>query len=120
MTDWNQARFAGWSHKQIYDAVQKGPGASGSHEAQDAVKLLNNTLDNVEQEITTAMNRLGAAWEGAAADAHQSAMTPLKQWTAEARAATGDMQKIVTQQADTATNFRSKIPPPKAVPSPAR
>jgi hypothetical protein len=108
----SEVRWEGRSHQEIYDAVMRGPGAAISTPAVDAWTRTAALIERIDQRITAAITGSQAAWEGSAADATRSAMTPLGQWALDAANDAKITASAVQTQAEQAQKLRADMPPP--------
>jgi hypothetical protein len=108
----SEVRWEGRSHQEIYDAVQQGPGAAISAAAADAWTGTAALIERIDQRITAAITGSQAGWEGSAADATRSAMTPLGQWALDAANDAKITASAVQTQAEQAQKLRADMPPP--------
>ena len=80
----SDVRWEGLTHDQIYAAVHTGPGPAVSEPAEDAWKETESLILRIDERIASAITGSQGGWEGSAADATRSAMTPLGQWALDA------------------------------------
>ena len=71
----SDVRWEGYSHEEIYAQVQQGPGRLASSDAEAAWSTVESTIRTVDAQLTRAVNRIGAGWQGRAADAVHGGMT---------------------------------------------
>jgi hypothetical protein len=105
-------RWEGLTHDQIYAAVHQGPGAAVSKPAEDAWRETEALILRIDQRIASAMAGSQAGWEGSAADATRSAMTPLGQWALDAARSAKLTAGAVTGQGLFAKHVRDNMPEP--------
>lgn len=105
-------RWEGLTHDEIYAAVHKGPGAAVSTPAEDAWKETEALILRIDERIASAMAASQASWEGSAADATRSAMTPLGQWALDAARSAKLTAGAVTGQGLQANYVRENMPEP--------
>ena len=82
----------GSSHQRLYDEIHgnagffgtDGAGVSGAHGAQDGWAELAALMARAYWRTEAALAKAGAEWEGGAADAMRSGVTPLSQWAVDA------------------------------------
>jgi PPE family protein len=108
----SDVRWEGLTHDEIYAAVHKGPGAAISKPAEDAWKETEALILRIDQRIASAMAGSQAGWEGGAADATRSAMTPLGQWALDAARNAKLTAGAVTGQGLMAKYVRDNMPEP--------
>ncbi|MCH6168506.1 PPE domain-containing protein [Pseudonocardia alaniniphila] len=107
-------RWEGFSHEEIYAAVQQGPGRSVSTAAEAAWAATEALILSIDERIATAMARSAGGWEGSAADASRTAMTPLGQWALDAANDAKITAQAVTSQGEQARELRNAMPEPNA------
>ncbi|WP_212612308.1 PPE domain-containing protein [Pseudonocardia hierapolitana] len=100
------------THDQIYAAVHQGPGAAVSKPAEDAWRQTEALILRIDERIASAMAGSQAGWEGSAADATRSAMTPLGQWALDAARNARLTAGAVTGQGLFAKFVRDNMPEP--------
>ena len=105
-------RWEGLTHDEIYAAVQRGPGPAVSKPAEDAWTETEALILRIDQRIASAMAGSQAGWEGGAADATRSAMTPLGQWALDAARNARLTAGAVTGQGLFAKYVRDNMPEP--------
>ncbi|WP_343945788.1 PPE domain-containing protein, partial [Pseudonocardia zijingensis] len=108
----NDIRWEGMSHDEIYAAVHQGPGAAVSGPAEDAWKEAEALIVRIDERIASAIAASAAEWEGGAADATRSAMTPLGQWALDAARQAKLTAAAVTGQGLQANYVREHMPEP--------
>jgi hypothetical protein len=105
-------RWEGLTHDEIYATVHQGPGAAVSKPAEDAWKQTEALILRIDERIASAMVASQASWEGNAADATRSAMTPLGQWALDAARSAKLTAGAVTGQGLQASYVRENMPEP--------
>src|SRR5689334_17326260 len=84
--------WAASSHQRLYDEIHgdagffgtNGAGVSGAAGAQDGWAELAALMARAYWRTEAALAKAGAEWEGGAADAMRSGVTPLAQWAVDA------------------------------------
>ncbi|GGM40126.1 hypothetical protein GCM10012275_08850 [Longimycelium tulufanense] len=122
----------GYSHRQLYDMIHGGslctpdgsivPAASpggGGPAPSGAWKEFVTLMQNAEERTNQALSKAGAEWEGQAADAARMGITPLAQWANDAGTAGQASQAGVTEQVDSYSSAKNKMPEPVPVTSTA-
>ncbi|HJP78159.1 MAG TPA: PPE domain-containing protein [Pseudonocardiaceae bacterium] len=108
-------RWQGYSHQELYDALNSGPGAEAATPAVDTWAGLSRTLDELQQDIGAGVRASGASWEGEAADRARDALGPLGDWAQQASSA-ADMMRVSTEyQAGLLAKARADMPAPVPV-----
>jgi PPE family len=108
----SDVRWQGFTHQEIYDAVRQGPGAAISTSAVGAWTRTEALITQIDQRIMAAMTGSKSGWEGSAADATRSAMTPLGQWALDAANDAKITASAVETQGAQAEELRAQMPPP--------
>ena len=108
----SDVRWEGLTHDEIYAAVHQGPGPAISKPAEDAWKETEALILRIDQRIAAAMAASQSGWEGGAADATRSAMTPLGQWALDAARNARLTAGAVTGQGLFAKYVRDNMPEP--------
>lgn len=108
-------RWQGYSHQELYDQLNSGPGAGAATPAVDTWAGMSQALDELRQDISSGVNSSGASWEGMAADSARSALGPLGDWAQQASTA-ADMMRISTElQGSLLAKARADMPAPVQV-----
>ena len=105
-------RWEGFSHQEISDAVHRGPGRAVSAPAEQAWAETEALILRIDQRIAAAVAGSAAGWEGAAADATRTAVTPLGRWALDAANDAKITAGAVTAQGEQATQLRTTMPEP--------
>lgn len=71
-----------------------------------------SALDEIDQKLSTAIAEIGGGWEGVAAEAAVSGLTPLSRWAGEASASARSTAQALATQADLAGDLRFRMPEP--------
>ena len=109
----SDVRWEGYSHDEIYARVQQGPGRLASADAEAAWTTVETTIRAVDAQLTRAVNRIGAGWQGRAADAVHGGMTVMSNWALDAAGDATLTRDGITAQAEQATRLRTAMPPPR-------
>ncbi|HET6258813.1 MAG TPA: hypothetical protein VFE39_09195 [Pseudonocardia sp.] len=105
-------RWEGYSHEEIYAAVHQGPGRSISAAAEAAWAATEALILRIDERIAAAMAQSAGGWEGSAAEATRTAMTPLGQWALDAANDAKITAQAVTTQGEQARELRNAMPEP--------
>jgi hypothetical protein len=105
-------RWEGFSHEEIYAAVHQGPGRSVSTAAEAAWAATEALILRIDERVATAMAQSAGGWEGSAAEASRTAMTPLGQWALDAANDAKITAHAVTSQGEQARELRNSMPEP--------
>ena len=98
----SDVRWEGYSHDEIYARVQQGPGRLASADAEAAWSTVESTIRAVDAQLTRAVNRIGAGWQGRAADAVHGGMTVMSNWALDAAGDATLTRNGITAQAEQA------------------
>ena len=109
----SDVRWEGYSHEEIYARVQQGPGRLASSDAEAAWSTVESTIRTVDAQLTRAVNRIGAGWQGRAADAVHGGMTVMSNWALDAAGDATLTRNGITAQAEQAARLRTAMPPPR-------
>jgi len=109
----SDVRWEGYSHEEIYARVQQGPGRLASSDAETAWSTVESTIRTVDAQLTRAVNRIGAGWQGRAADAVHGGMTVMSNWALDAAGDATLTRNGITAQAEQAARLRTAMPPPR-------
>ncbi|MDU0292181.1 PPE domain-containing protein [Saccharothrix longispora] len=108
-------RWSGYSHEELYQAINSGPGPQASHSSMERWAGVSAALAEINSELHAGVLRSGASWEGAAADKARVGINPLASWADDARAGSEVMRVSAELQADYISKARSDMPPPVPV-----
>ncbi|MHA6798429.1 PPE domain-containing protein [Bounagaea algeriensis] len=108
-------RWQGYSHAELYEQINAGPGPDGSTDPARRWTELTRALDEIDEGIAAAVRSAAADWEGAAADSARDGLRPLGDWAAQARHAAETMRERAEQQAEFISRARRDMPPPVQV-----
>ncbi len=108
-------RWRGYEHPELHKMITTGPGASASEPQTVYWKNLEEELAQVDQDLNTKLNTLGASWEGAAAESAKTGLTPLAEWAGDAETGSGVMRISSENQADYISDARARMPDPVEV-----
>ncbi|HEV3362513.1 MAG TPA: PPE domain-containing protein [Pseudonocardiaceae bacterium] len=108
-------RWQGYSHQELYDQLNSGPGADAATPVVDTWAGLSQALDELQHDIGAGVTASGANWEGAAGDAARDALGPIGGWAQQASTA-ADMMRISTElQGSLLAKARADMPAPVPV-----
>jgi hypothetical protein len=111
-------RWQGYSHQELYDMLNSGPGGRAAGVPADAWSGLSGALADIQQDIATGVANSGATWEGDAADSARGALGPLGDWAQQASAAAELMQISTATQGELLGKARVDMPAPYPAPQP--
>src|SRR6476469_6501778 len=115
----------GYSHQELYDRIHgkggfftpDGAGVSGAAGAQDGWADLASLMVRARERTEAALVRAGAVWDGAAAEAMRSGVTPLAQWADDAHTASTASQSSPDVHVSAYSAAKNKMPEPVRVTS---
>jgi hypothetical protein len=108
-------RWNGYSHEELYRQINAGPGPKASHASMERWHGVSTALTEINAELLKGVQKSGAVWEGAAADAARAGLNPLAAWADDARAGAEVMRVSAELQADFISKARSDMPAPVKV-----
>jgi hypothetical protein len=116
-----------YSHQTLYDQIHgKGgfflpdaAGVSGAAGAQDGWAELATMMAQARERTEAALAKAGAVWEGGAADAMRSGVTPLAQWADDAHTASTASQSSTDLHVSAYSSAKNRMPEPVPVTSTA-
>ncbi|MFC3892382.1 PPE domain-containing protein [Lentzea rhizosphaerae] len=103
-------RFQGYGHPELYKMINSGPGVSASIPVEQGWKKIKETLAQIDDDLHTALAKMGAGWESDAADAANAALSPLAQWAGYAEQGSGTMESSARLQGEFIADARKKMP----------
>jgi PPE family protein len=117
----------GYSHQTLYDRIHgkggffapDGAGVSGAAGAQDGWADLASLMARARERTELALARAGAVWDGDAADAMRSGVTPLAQWADDAHTASTASQSSTDVHVSAYSAAKNTMPEPVRVTSTA-
>ncbi|MBV8539084.1 MAG: PPE domain-containing protein [Pseudonocardiales bacterium] len=104
------------SHETIYHHITGGPGGTEMMDASRAWHSVAAQLREIQSIVEHAVRGIGAAQQGAAADAATHATMAMAPWVAETATTANGMAIRVREQAGVFAHTRDSMPPPRAVP----
>jgi PPE family len=105
-------RWQGYTHQELYDALNAGPGASASSNSAARWAALSSTLSEINNDLFSGVASSTDGWAGEAADTARDSITPLAKWADDAHAGADVMRASAETQADYISTARSEMPPP--------
>ena len=104
------------SHETIYQQITGGPGGIDLTEASRGWQSVTAKLQQLQGDVEQAVRRIGAAQQGAAADAATHATMALVPWLEDSVAAAKGIAERISQQVGSFGHTRDNMPPPVTVP----
>ncbi|RZS41356.1 PPE-repeat protein [Herbihabitans rhizosphaerae] len=111
-------RWDGVSHEQIHTDINNGQGASASSAHAQAWDGVAKSLERINGDLQAELSRLGAVWEGKAADNTKAGSTPLVQWSETTNGHATNMKTTAEWQGNFIGEARSGVPKPVQVTTP--
>ncbi|ANZ37332.1 hypothetical protein BBK82_15965 [Lentzea guizhouensis] len=103
-------RFQGYAHPELYNMINSGPGVSASIPVEQGWKTIAETLAQIDENLHTALSKMGADWESDAADAASAALSPLAEWAGFANQGATTMESSARLQGEFIADARKKMP----------
>jgi PPE-repeat protein len=104
------------SHETIYKHITGGPGSAEMMDASQGWRSVAAKMQEFQGVVERAVQGIGAAQQGAAADAATHATMALTPWVAEAATTANGIAVRVSEQAAVFAHTRDNMPPPRVVP----
>ncbi|PZS40757.1 MAG: hypothetical protein DLM62_01165 [Pseudonocardiales bacterium] len=104
------------SHETIYQHITGGPGYSGMMEMSRGWQSVATEMQDIRGAVERAVRGIGAAQQGAAADAATHSTSALMPWLDDSVTAANGVAARVSEQAASFAHTRDSMPPPRAVP----
>jgi hypothetical protein len=108
-------RWQGYSHQELFEQINRGPGAEGSTDSVRRWTELTRALGEIDAGLASALASAMGGWQGEAADSARGGLRPLGEWAVEAQQAADTMRQRAEQQAEFVSKARADMPPPVAV-----
>ncbi|GGM81677.1 hypothetical protein GCM10012275_60400 [Longimycelium tulufanense] len=110
-------RPAGWDAGTIYRWFHEGKDTGQTiHPASEAWRKLGQRYEAVQQRVEDALRKNQGSWEGQAAEAMATTVSPLAAWAEEAKRVTEGVAGRVDNQGSAFTDTKHKVEPPQQVP----
>ncbi len=103
-------RFQGYAHPELYKMINSGPGVSASIPVEHGWKTIAESLAEIDENLHTALTKMGADWESDAADAANAALSPLADWAGFANQGATTMESSARLQGEFIADARKKMP----------
>jgi hypothetical protein len=105
-------RFEGFSLSDKHSWTRQGPGPAELEKTRSALAGLGGDLVAAEQALRDAVGKLGAEWEGGAAEQAGAQMVVAAAWAGDSGGMTSQAGSTVEQQASAVGDTRAKVPQP--------
>jgi hypothetical protein len=109
------ARWRGYTHKELYQMLHDGPGAAASASPSRRWAEISSTLTEIGQDLKKALEQTNVAWQGRAAGAAYDRLSTTVTWAEDAGAGAGVMRTAVEDQGDHIAKARADMPVPEGV-----
>ncbi|SHH01238.1 PPE domain-containing protein [Streptoalloteichus hindustanus] len=107
---------AAFDHQRIYDELHGGAGTGGMSNAAAAWReRVGARFNEVDQLITETMKKVSPIWQGQAAEAFTSGLSPMAQFVRDAKSVSESMAQVVSDQTNHFTAVRDSMPAPVKV-----
>ncbi|WP_439661702.1 PPE domain-containing protein [Lentzea sp. HUAS TT2] len=108
-------RWQGYSHKELYERIHSGPGASASFASMERWQGVSAALSEINDDLHSGIALSGAKWSGKAADMAQAGLNPIAAWADSARTGSDVMRYSAELQAGYVSKARADMPAPVTV-----
>ncbi|RDI33430.1 PPE domain-containing protein [Lentzea flaviverrucosa] len=105
-------RWQGFSHKELYERIHSGPGASASFASMERWQGVSAALSEINDELHRGISQSGAKWQGKAADMAQAGLNPIAAWADGASTGADVMRYSAELQAGYVSKARADMPAP--------
>ncbi|GGM82406.1 hypothetical protein GCM10012275_61240 [Longimycelium tulufanense] len=110
-------RPAGWDAATIYRWFHDGKDTGQTiHPASEEWRKLGQRYEAVKERVEDQLRNAQGSWEGQAAEAMASRVSPLAAWAEEAKRVTEGVAGRVENQGSAFTDTKHKVEPPQQVP----
>lgn len=104
-------RWQGYTHKELHDLINSGPGPISSATAATRWSALSSALAEINDELLHGVSDSTESWAGAAAEATRHGISPLAKWADDMQGSAQKMRVVAEQQADSIAKARANMPP---------
>ncbi|WP_199440396.1 PPE domain-containing protein [Umezawaea beigongshangensis] len=108
-------RWRGYTHEELHKMINSGPGSAASRPLVDQWGSLSDVLEDIDRSIHKGLEKVGAKWEGQAAEGAQSSLSALGQWAADAQQGSDTMKTSAQLQGEYISDARKEMPEPLRV-----
>jgi hypothetical protein len=108
--------YSAVSHETIYHHITGGPGSAALMDASRGWQSVATKLQELQGLVDQTVRKIGAAQQGAAADAATHATMVLMPWIGDGVTAANGMAARVSEQAAFFAHTRDSMPAPRAIP----
>ncbi|GAA3434421.1 PPE domain-containing protein [Kutzneria kofuensis] len=111
-------RWRGYTHQELYDAINSGPGAAASADPAARWGAISGALHEIGGELSSAISVAASDWSGAASDSALHGIAQLARWADDAHASAESIRASTEAQADYVLRARADMPVPVKAPEP--
>jgi hypothetical protein len=111
-------RWRGYSHQELYDAINSGPGAAASADPAARWDAISGALSEIGGDLSSGIGTAHQHWSGAAAESALGGIAQLARWAHDAQANAASVRASAEAQADYVTQARATMPVPVKAPEP--
>jgi hypothetical protein len=105
-------RWQGYSHKELYERIHAGPGASASFASMERWQGVSAALTEINDDLHAGITSSGAKWTGKASELAQAGLNPIAAWADSARTGSDVMRYSAELQAGYVSKARADMPAP--------
>ena len=105
-------RWQGYSHKELYERIHAGPGASASFASMERWQGVSAALTEINEDLHSGITSSGARWTGKASEIAQAGLNPIAAWADSARTGSDVMRYSAELQAGYVSKARADMPSP--------
>ncbi|MEV6243514.1 PPE domain-containing protein [Lentzea sp. NPDC051838] len=110
-------RWQGYSHKELYDRINAGPGPSASFASMERWQGVSSALTEINDDLHKGITLSGARWTGKASEMAAAGLNPIAAWADSARTGADVMRYSAELQAGHISKARADMPKPVNVTS---
>lgn len=110
-------RWRGHTHRELYQMLHDGPGATASAEPARRWQEISTNLSEIGQDLQKALEQTGSGWTGRAAGRAYDRLSVTAAWATEASASAAEMRAAIENQAEHIARARADMPAPEDVPA---
>lgn len=111
-------RWRGYTHQELYDAINSGPGASASADPAARWDAISSALSEIGADLTSGIGAAHEHWSGSAAESALGGIAQLARWAQDAHLSAASVRGGTEAQADYVTQARADMPVPVKAPEP--
>jgi hypothetical protein len=111
-------RWRGYTHQELYDAINSGPGAAASADPVARWDAISTALSEIGGDLSSGIGAAHQHWSGAAAESAFGGIAQLARWAQDAHTSAVSVRTSAEVQADYISQARSDMPVPVMAPEP--